>query len=180
MRLVFIYGPPGVGKLTVAKELARLTGFKLWDNHKSIDAVLPVFAFGTRPFSELVGLLRQRVFEEAAREGIDLIFTFVYAHPQDAEFVEEVTAPMRELGGEVLFVQLGCDDQTHQERFTASDRAATNKLTDPDHLQRIRADYDLVTPIPGSNSFCIDNSDLSPADAALRIIEHYRLAATEA
>jgi tRNA uridine 5-carbamoylmethylation protein Kti12 len=27
MRLVFLYGPPAVGKLTVAKELSTLTGF---------------------------------------------------------------------------------------------------------------------------------------------------------
>ena len=32
MKLVFIYGPPAVGKLTVAKELAALTGFKVFHN----------------------------------------------------------------------------------------------------------------------------------------------------
>ncbi len=36
MRLVFIYGPPGVGKLTVARELAALTGFKLFHNHLTV------------------------------------------------------------------------------------------------------------------------------------------------
>ena len=50
MNLVFIYGPPGVGKLTVAKELAGLTGYKLFHNHLSIDWVLPVFDFGSDPF----------------------------------------------------------------------------------------------------------------------------------
>ena len=48
MKLVFIYGPPAVGKLTVATELVKLTGFKLFDNHVSIDFVKSVFEFGTR------------------------------------------------------------------------------------------------------------------------------------
>jgi replication-associated recombination protein RarA len=30
MTFVLLYGPPGVGKLTVAKKLALLTGFQCW------------------------------------------------------------------------------------------------------------------------------------------------------
>jgi len=33
MKLVFIYGPPAVGKLTVANALAKVTGFKVFHNH---------------------------------------------------------------------------------------------------------------------------------------------------
>ena len=50
MNLVFIYGPPGVGKLSVARELARATGYKLFDNHVSIACAESVFEFGTKPF----------------------------------------------------------------------------------------------------------------------------------
>ncbi len=54
MKLVFIYGPPAVGKLTVATELVKLTGFKLFDNHVSIDFVKSVFEFGTRRYWKLI------------------------------------------------------------------------------------------------------------------------------
>src|SRR5207249_6103945 len=50
MRLVFIYGPPASGKLTVATELAKLTGFKLFHNHVSIQFVQSIFEFGTKTF----------------------------------------------------------------------------------------------------------------------------------
>ena len=42
MKLVVIYGAPGVGKLTTAKALAELTGFRLFHNHLSFDLVSAV------------------------------------------------------------------------------------------------------------------------------------------
>ena len=40
MKLVVLHGPPAVGKLTVARELARLTGWRLFHNHLVVDALL--------------------------------------------------------------------------------------------------------------------------------------------
>ena len=39
MKLIFIYGAPAAGKLTVANEIARQTGFKVFHNHLSIDCI---------------------------------------------------------------------------------------------------------------------------------------------
>lgn len=49
MQLVFLYGPPGVGKLTVARDLAGLTNFKVFHNHLTISLALSVFPFGSAP-----------------------------------------------------------------------------------------------------------------------------------
>ena len=43
MNLVFIYGPPAVGKLTVAKELSLITGYPLFHNHLTRDLVHELF-----------------------------------------------------------------------------------------------------------------------------------------
>ena len=64
MKLVFIYGPPGVGKLTVAKELSNLTGFKLFHNHVSIDFASSVFDFGTAAFWHVVRQARHEVLSK--------------------------------------------------------------------------------------------------------------------
>jgi tRNA uridine 5-carbamoylmethylation protein Kti12 len=69
MRLIFIYGPPAVGKLTVTTELAKVTGFKLFHNHVSIQFVQSIFEFGTRQFWKLTDKFRLSIFEEAAKEG---------------------------------------------------------------------------------------------------------------
>ena len=55
--LVFLIGPPAVGKMTVGAELARRTGLPLYHNHLSIEAVLPVFEYGSPAFDRLVALL---------------------------------------------------------------------------------------------------------------------------
>ena len=44
MQLVFIHGAPAVGKLTVARELAALTGFRLFHNHLTVDLAGSVFS----------------------------------------------------------------------------------------------------------------------------------------
>jgi hypothetical protein len=35
--------------------------------------------------------------------------------------------------------------------------------------------HELLTPIPGRESLCIDNTSLSPAEVATRIAEHFQL-----
>ena len=67
MKLIFISGLPGVGKLTVAKEVSALTGYKLFHNHLVVDLLLSVFEFGTAQFVELRESIWLSVFEHACR-----------------------------------------------------------------------------------------------------------------
>lgn len=67
MKLIFIYGPPAVGKFTVARELASLTGFKLFDNHLTIDVVTSIFEHGSAPYFRALRKIRSRCGETGAR-----------------------------------------------------------------------------------------------------------------
>lgn len=53
MKLIFIYGLPVMGKLTVAQELMAITGYKVFHNHLVVDTLLSVFEFGSPEFVEL-------------------------------------------------------------------------------------------------------------------------------
>jgi MoxR-like ATPase len=53
MKLIFLHGLPGVGKLTVGRELAKLTEFRVFHNHLAVDLVESIFEFGSQPFVEL-------------------------------------------------------------------------------------------------------------------------------
>jgi hypothetical protein len=77
VKLIFMYGLPATGKLTVGQELAAISGYKLFHNHLVVDLLLSVFEFGSEPFVELREEIWLRVFNEAARCGLPgLIFTF--------------------------------------------------------------------------------------------------------
>ncbi|GJM72894.1 hypothetical protein HMSSN036_51100 [Paenibacillus macerans] len=47
MKLIVLFGPQAVGKMTVGQELAKITGLKLFHNHMTIDLVSHFFDYGT-------------------------------------------------------------------------------------------------------------------------------------
>lgn len=79
MKLVLLFGPQAVGKMTVGEQLARLTGLKLFHNHMTIELVSHFFSYGTATGKRLVNLFRQAIFEEVAKSELEgLIFTYVW------------------------------------------------------------------------------------------------------
>lgn len=175
MRLVFIYGPPASGKLTVGKELARLTGFRLFDNHVSIRFVESLFGFGTRPFSHLIGKIRTQMIEEAAKEGVDTIFTFVYETKSDDRFVRQILRVVKRYGGRVLFVRFQCERRELERRVGSKSRRSYGKLATKRMLRSVFRKYALDHEIPFQTSLTIDTTHLSPRKAAKIIAKHYRL-----
>src|SRR4051812_12245916 len=110
--LVFIVGPPAVGKMAVGHELARRTGYKLFHNHHTIEIALRLFPFGSPPFQRLVGEFRRRIFEEVAGSSLPgLIFTYVWAFDRqsDDDTVAEYSAIFSTRGGRVVYVELECE-----------------------------------------------------------------------
>src|ERR1051325_10794243 len=91
MKLVMIFGPPAVGKMTVGHELAKLTGLRLFHNHMTIELVLNFFTWSDPAFWKIVGDFRWRIFEEVAASNLPgMIFTYVWAlnDPKDKEYVD--------------------------------------------------------------------------------------------
>ena len=175
MKLLIIYGAPAAGKLTIATEVARRTGFKLFHNHVSIDCVKPVFDFGTPPFLRMIETIRFAMIAEAAREKVDLLHTFVYAAGEDDEHFAKLIASAEDNGGEVHLVLLTCDSEELKARIGNDSRVKIGKLSDPDAVDRSLAKYDLRSAYPGRESLVIDTTNITLEDATDRIIGLFAL-----
>ncbi len=175
MKLVFIYGPPAVGKLTVARELAKITGFKLFHNHVSIRFVQSIFEFGTKTFWRLTDKFRLEMLEEASKEKVDTIFTFVYGKGTDDDFVRNAIHRIRLHGGRVCFVRLYCEERELAKRVKAEDRRRLGKISTKSKLRGVLEKYDLASEVPFQSSLSIDTTDQSPKKVAELIVRHYKL-----
>ena len=177
MKLVTIYGAPGVGKLTTARALAEQTGFKLFHNHLTFDLVRSLFEFPSRSFAKLAEQIRLSAFEAAADAGLPgVIFTLVYAAPDDDAFLHRMIDAVERRGGEVLFVRLHCDAATHEQRVHAPERERYGKIVGAKSLREAMARWNLLSSIPMRESLEIENSWMSADAVARRIAEHFRLA----
>ncbi len=186
MRLLVIFGPPAVGKMTVGRAVAARSSFRLFHNHAVIEPLLEVFDFGTPPFMTLMGEWRRRVVEEAADSGTDLLVTFVWGLEldSDADFMAELLSPYVERGAEVAFVELAADLDTRLARNRTEHRLAEKRSKrDVDwsdgnvrELERHVMNTRPGLEGPGARLLArhrhlrLDNADLSAEDAAEEIL----------
>ncbi|MBM2623230.1 AAA family ATPase [Actinoplanes sp. LDG1-06] len=185
--LLFVIGPPAVGKMTVGNAIAARTGFRVFHNHLTIEPVLRFFEFGTPPFQRLVESFRQGVLSEVAASDLPgLIFTFVWAfdHPGDAAAVAAYAEPFVKRGGRVLFLELEASQEERLKRNVGEDRLAekaSKRDLDRSRLLLIEADgqykMNSTTEFEGRADYLrVDNTDLTPDEVAELAVATLRLA----
>lgn len=186
MDFVIIFGPPAVGKMTVGRELARLTGLKLFHNHMTIELALNFFEYGHPAFYRLVADFRRRVFEEVAASDLrGLVFTYVWALEREAEraYVESITGIFRARGAGVYFVELYADLAERVRRNEDASRLAEKPSKRDveaslavmlEHVQKhkLNTDGDFFYE---DNYLRLDNTRLPPEEAARRIVKAFNL-----
>jgi hypothetical protein len=175
MKLIFLYGAPAVGKLTVANEIAKRADFKVFHNHLSIDCITPVFEFGSPSFYKLIELIRVETVAEAARVGQNLVYTFCFAKNLDEPHVEKIANAVEAGGGEVCFVLLTADKNALEQRILSESRKQYGKAKSVKMMKYFLETYDLFSPVPERESLVLDNTNLSAEDAAAKIIGHFEL-----
>ena len=171
-----LYGPPAAGKATVGRVLADQTGYRLLDNHVSIDAARHLFDFGAPGFWRTVRDLRLALVCRAAEYAVDIITTFVFSpiDEQDRRFLTEIRDIVEAAEGVTHFVQLRAPIEVLEARVALPSRVEAAKLIDPTQLRAVVEQFDLYSRF-GADDLSIDTSEIEPAAAADRIRQHLRL-----
>jgi hypothetical protein len=170
MRLIFIYGMPATGKLTVARELGVITDYPLFHNHLAVDLLLSMFEFGSEPFVELREQIWLSVFEQAAKNNLPgLIFTFAPEATVRPSFIPAAQKRLAGSGGQVDFVRLTCPVAEVRRRVAEPSRLQYKKLASVPLFDQILAEGGFESlPMPQPR-ITVDTSTCTPARAALEI-----------
>ena len=186
MKLVLLFGPQAVGKMTVGHALEKTTELKLFHNHMTIDLVSPFFDYGTKEGKRLVNLFRSEIFKSFANsDQYGMVFTYVWAFncQSDWDFVESVCQVFEEAGAEIYFVELESDLQTRLKRNTTPHRlqykpTKRNLEWSENDLKTSMDKYRLSSldgEIKRKNYLRINNTYLSPDEVAAQIKETFNL-----
>jgi chloramphenicol 3-O-phosphotransferase len=175
MRIIFIYGQPASGKLTIARELAERTGIALFHNHLVVDALEAVFPFGSEAFVRLREQFWLAVFAEAAQADRSLIFTFAPEPTVALDFTERVRTLVQSVAGEVMFVAVTVPPEEQERRLMRPDRAAFGKLRSVDLLRRLREDFAACAAAMPAPTLTVDTSIVEPGEAAAMIARMLRV-----
>ena len=175
MKQVMIYGPPAVGKYAVEVELEKQTGFKRIQRRLTYQTMLTVFEWGTDSFKKVLPEIHTVMMAEAARVGINIIFSFVFS-PSRREVAQGYLDSVEQHGGEICLVRLFSDREIMEKRVVEAGRAEKNLMST---VKQLRAYYekmpDIDQAISKRSSLEIDTGVHSTQEVADQIVSHYDL-----
>jgi hypothetical protein len=174
-QVIFLYGRPGVGKLTVGELLAAETGYRLLHNHAVVDLVTSLFSFGSPPFVAL----RERIWMQAIDAALwakssGVIMTFATEASVTDEFIPKLKARVLEKAGSIHFIELQCSDDALETRITADSRERYGKLRDVYKFRKLDASGAFDRPKMPEPELVVDTTEQKPLEAARTIVKHLR------
>ncbi len=180
--MVFIYGPIAVGKFTVAKELQKVTGYKVLHNHSILDLASELYDKRDIKWVSLRQLIKSNIVKFLSENGENFIMTHAYSNNYifrngvtNPGFVKKIEKIVSDAGGKFYPVYLTTSQSELLKRVSGESRKKQDKLSKVSELKTILQTEDIVTPVPFSNNLSIDNTKISPKKVAQMIKDHFKL-----
>lgn len=186
MKLVVIFGPQAVGKMTVGHELEKITKLKLFHNHMPIELVSPFFSYETDTGRRLVKFIREEIFKAIATSNQEgLIFTYVWYFDdlKDKEYLESLVKIFKDNNSEIYYVELEADEEERIKRNKTEHRLehkptkrdvewSENQLRNSTKMHRANSNDG---EIEEKNYLRINNTSMEAKDVAILIKEKFNL-----
>ncbi|AVS93833.1 AAA family ATPase [Paracidovorax avenae] len=173
-KIVMLYGPPAVGKLTVGKELAKKCSAALFHNHLTHDIAILLLGDNSSFESRRRFACRLRLSAIALlleSDPRDIITTFCYEGPHDDWYIDGLKALCAEHQATPYFIQLKARNDQLMGRVENADRRAFRKVNSGEQLAAILERCGYRIPICADNHLCMDTSDLLPDEVAGEVME---------
>jgi cytidylate kinase len=173
MRCIVLYGPPAVGKLTVAHELAKKGSSHIFDPHKVIELIAPVVGGNDAELINLSYSLQLQILNAAMRfspNDIIMPFTFTADLQPDIAFLQTVLEAGSAHNVQVDLIHLTAKHRVLLERAAQESRKGTTKITDPILLENLLKTYNFDKPMPGDNAVTINTTHLTAGEVAQQIL----------
>lgn len=175
MNLILLYGPPAVGKLTIAKELASLIGYTIFDNHMILNVLTSIFGFDHPSRKKLEKEFRLKIIDEAIKANINLIMTGVIVN-QNLGFYTKVVQAVEKSGGECFIVQLIASQGVLKNRVEHESRKNYNKIFTKRDWENFYKEYpEMYKKFSNKEHLVIDTTDILSQEATKTIANHYKL-----
>jgi predicted kinase len=181
--IVYLVGPPGVGKYTVGKLVAERLSAKLLDNHYWSNPIFEVVEPDGRPLPagvwDRTNDVLAAVLETVARfgpPGRNYVFTHAVSdpggHPLDWIIAGQILWVAERRGARLLVIRLACGEDQLRDRITRDERRQRFKTTDAGNAGAMAA----LAPFPINHDWVLDldTSGLSADEAAHRIERELR------
>ncbi len=183
---IMICGPQAVGKMTVGQELSKLTGYKLFYNHMTIEMLRLIFDYDQKIFRKMNDVVRTEVFKEFVKSNEKgIIFTtcfdFENELEEDKAFFDEWTNGF----DKVYAVELEADLEERLKRNKTENRLKHKeskrnlKWSEQDLLRSIQKHKLNSEPGQGEELFenyiKINNTNILPEDVANMVKEKFNL-----
>ncbi len=175
--IIYLIGFAGVGKFTIAKELAKLDEFRIVDNQLINNPVFNVVEAEEGAFPlyvwRQIRKIREVVFETIKHyspDDMNFIFTNELFEGQKGELplYKQVEEIVKSRESQFFPVRLLVDKEQHRKRLTSPDRKEKLKVTDEAHLDRIDG-FEVLKP-NHQNLINLDTTKLSALQSAEHIL----------